>query len=109
MFILRERGGYRDDVLFRGKVIRWIDSKALNPILSFVSSAYTTQVAFISWNNGYLQSYGQGVDHEALINNQDDVYRQMVTNLKDGFRGISRNDNTQSLFGLITNVNLFSY
>lgn len=98
-------GAYRDDVIFRAPIVRWIDSK-INRMPKLISSSYTTQLSLISWNSGNLDGYGQAANHESLIPAGDPI-ATMSKGMKDQIYGAVFDNVNHAVYGLNLNFNPF--
>lgn len=98
-------GAYRDDVIFRAPIVRWIDSKT-DKIPRLLDSSYTTQLSLTSWNSGRLNGYGQAADHEALIPAGDPI-ATMSKGMKDKIYGVVFDDVNRAVYGMNLNFDPF--
>lgn len=77
---MQNAGAYRDDVIIRAPIVRWIDS-LMPKVPCFISSNYTSQLSLVSWNATKLQGYGKYPDHESITKYEtvmEDMSRGMV-------------------------------
>lgn len=99
-------GAYRDDVIIRSPIIRWIDSVSETlPVLA--SSNYTTQLSVVTWNSGYLQGNGEKPNHEALVPS-DTAFQVMTKGMRQKLGQVVFDDSTKTVFGMNLNWDIFA-
>ena len=99
-------GAYRDDVIFRSPIVRWIDSVS-ETLPYLVSSITTAQLVVATWNSGYLQGNGEKPNHEALVPS-DTAFQVMTKGMRQKLEQVVFDDSTKTVFGINLNWDIFA-
>ena len=99
---------YRDDVVFRGPRLLWIDSICEKTPTYMLSSNFTTQLSTIVWNAQQLDGQGEKPNHDSLVKSSDPLKLSRAGFTTKTIRDVVFYEPTKTVLGITLNWDIFA-
>ena len=99
---------YRNDAVFRGPRLMWIDSICEKPTPYMVSSSYTTQISTVVWEPLQLNGQGEKPNHDSLVKSNDPLKLIRAGFTTETIRDVVFNEPTKTVLGITLNWDIFA-
>ena len=99
---------YRNDVVFRGPRLLWIDSICEKPPVFMLSSIYTAQLSTAVWNAQQLDGLGEKPNHDSLVKSNDPLKLSRAGFTTETIHNVVFYEPTKTVLGITLNWDIFA-
>ena len=99
---------YRNDVVFRGPRLLWIDSICEKPPVYMLSSTFTTQLSPVVWAYPQLDGQGEKPNHDSLTKSSDPLKLVRAGFTTENILNVVFYEPTKTVLGITLNWDIFA-